>query len=56
MLVTTDNGVVAVSPEARGVRLTGTPSSAGEEFTIEFSQTPVDSRTGGELCKGSTNS
>ncbi len=43
MLVTTDNGVVVVSPEAPGVRLTGTPSSAGgEEFTVAFSRTPVD--------------
>ena len=53
MLVTTDNGVVAVSPEAPGVRLTGTPSSAGgEEFTIEFSQTPVDSVLAGGTVQG----
>ena len=36
MLVTTDSGVVVVSPEADGVRLTKTPSSTGgEEYAVD---------------------
>ncbi|MCB1263229.1 MAG: acyl-CoA/acyl-ACP dehydrogenase [Mycobacterium sp.] len=43
MLVTTDSGVAVVSPAAPGMRLTGTPSSAGgQEFTVAFAETPVD--------------
>jgi alkylation response protein AidB-like acyl-CoA dehydrogenase len=44
MLVSTDSGVVVVSPRSHGVRLTPTPSSAGgEEFVVEFSDVAVDS-------------
>lgn len=43
MVVTTDSGVVVVSPRADGVRLTPTPSSAGgEECAVEFSDAAVD--------------
>lgn len=43
MLVSTDSGVVVVSPEADGVRLTHTPSSAGgEEYAAEFRDVAVD--------------
>lgn len=42
MLVSTDSGVVVVSPQADGVRLTATPSSAGgEEAAVEFRDVPV---------------
>ena len=42
MLVSTDNGVVVVSPEADGVRLTATPTSAGgEESAVEFRDVAV---------------
>ncbi|OSC38516.1 acyl-CoA dehydrogenase family protein [Mycobacterium decipiens] len=37
MLVTADNAVVVVSPEADGVRLDGTPTSSGaDEYTVTF--------------------
>ena len=37
MLVSTDSGVVVVSPRADGVRLVHTPTSAGgEEYAVEF--------------------
>jgi 3-oxo-4-pregnene-20-carboxyl-CoA dehydrogenase alpha subunit len=43
MLVSTDSGVVVVSPKAEGVRLTATPTSAGgEECVVEFSDVAVD--------------
>jgi alkylation response protein AidB-like acyl-CoA dehydrogenase len=43
MLVSTDSGVVVVSPTAAGVRLTKTPNSAGgEEFAVTFSDVEVD--------------
>ncbi|MBU3750599.1 MAG: acyl-CoA dehydrogenase [Mycobacterium sp.] len=43
MLVSADNGVVAVSPEDDGVRLTATPTSSGvEEFAVEFRDVEVD--------------
>ena len=43
MLVTTDSGVVVVSPQADGVRVTRTPSSAGgEEFAVEFGDVAVE--------------
>ena len=42
MLVSTDSGVVVVSPQADGVRLTATPTSAGgEEAVVEFRDVPV---------------
>jgi alkylation response protein AidB-like acyl-CoA dehydrogenase len=42
MVVTTDAGVVAVSPEADGVTLTRTPTSNGsDEFVVTFTDTPV---------------
>lgn len=42
MVVTTDAGVVAVSPEAEGVTLTRTPTSNGsDEFVVTFADTPV---------------
>ena len=44
MVVSTDSGVVVVSPRAGGVRLTPTPTSAGgEEYAVEFSDVSVDS-------------
>lgn len=44
MLVSTDSGVVVVSPTAAGVRLTKTPNSAGgEEFAVTFSDVEIDS-------------
>lgn len=44
MLVSTDSGVVVVSPNASGVRLMPTPASAGgEEAVVEFSDVAVDS-------------
>lgn len=46
MLVSTDSGIVVVSPHADGVRLTKTPNSAGgEEFAVTFSDVEVDSGT-----------
>ena len=43
MLVTTDSGVVVVSPKADGVKLTKTPSSAGtDEYAVQFSDVAVD--------------
>lgn len=43
MLVSTDSGVVVVSPKADGVRLTAAPTSTGgEEFVVEFSDVSVD--------------
>lgn len=43
MLVSTDSGVVVVSPTAAGVRLVPTPTSAGaEECAVEFSDVVVD--------------
>lgn len=42
MLVSTDNGVVVISPKADGVRVIPTPSSAGgEEAAVEFSDVAV---------------
>lgn len=43
MLVTTDTGVVVVAPDARGLRITQSPSATGaEEYTLEFSDVVVD--------------
>lgn len=43
MVVTTDSGVVVVSPHADGVRLITTPNSAdGDEYAVEFSDVTVD--------------
>lgn len=43
ILVSTDGGVVVVSPEADGVRLVATPASAGgEECAVEFRDVVVD--------------
>ena len=43
MLVSTDAGVVVVSPDADGVRLSPTPTSTGAaEFVVEFVDTAVD--------------
>jgi alkylation response protein AidB-like acyl-CoA dehydrogenase len=43
MLVSTDGGVVVVSPQADGVTLTRTPTSAGgEEFAVGFNDVAVD--------------
>ncbi len=43
MLVSTDSGVVVVSPKADGVRLITTPNSAGgEEYAVEFSDVAVE--------------
>lgn len=43
MLVSTDNGIVVVSPQADGVRLTATPCSAdSREYAVEFSDVAVD--------------
>lgn len=44
MLVSTDIGVVVVSPDDDGVRVTKTPtSSGGDEFAVEFRDAAVDS-------------
>jgi len=52
MVVTTDAGVVVVSPGADGVRLTATPNSTGtEEYAVEFSDVMVD---GGAVLAGVT--
>lgn len=43
MLVSTDGGVAVVSPQAEGVTLTKTPSSAGgDEFAVRFTDVAVD--------------
>lgn len=43
MLVSTDGGVVVVSPDEDGVRITKTPTSAGgDEFAVEFRDAAVD--------------
>ena len=43
MLVSTDSGMVVVSPKADGVRLITTPNSAGgEEYAVEFSDVAVE--------------
>lgn len=43
MLVTTDSGVVVVSPKADGVRLITTPnSSGGDEYAVEFRDVAVE--------------
>ena len=43
MLVSTDGGVVVVSPDDEGVRVTQTPTSAGgDEFAVEFRDAAVD--------------
>ena len=43
MLVSTDGGVVVVSPHADGVTLTRTPTSAGDdEFAVGFNDVAVD--------------
>jgi alkylation response protein AidB-like acyl-CoA dehydrogenase len=44
ILVSTDSGVVVVSPRADGVRMTPVPTSAGsEEYVVEFADVVVDS-------------
>jgi len=44
MLVSTDSGVVVVSPDDDGVRVTRTPTSTGgDEFAVVFSDVAVDS-------------
>lgn len=43
ILVTTDNGVVVVSPKASGVQLTKTPTSNhSDEYTVTFTDADVD--------------
>lgn len=43
MLVSTDGGVVVVSPDEDGVRIIKTPTSAGgDEFAVEFRDAAVD--------------
>lgn len=43
MLVSTDSGVVVVSPDDDGVRVTKSPTSAGgDEFSVEFRDAAVD--------------
>lgn len=42
LVVTADTGVVVVSPSAPGVRLVRTPSSAGEEYAVEFRDVAAD--------------
>ncbi len=42
LLVSTDNGIVMVSPHADGVRLTKTPTSNGsDEYAVTFTDVPV---------------
>lgn len=43
MLVSTDSGVAVISPQAPGVTLTATPSSAGgDEYAVQFADAAVD--------------
>ena len=43
MVVSTDSGVVVVSPKAAGVRVTKTPTSTGgEEYAVQFADVAVD--------------
>ncbi len=52
MLVSTDSGVVVVSPDDDGVRVTKTPSSSGgDEFAVEFRDVAVgpDAVLGGDV-------
>ncbi|WP_439031627.1 acyl-CoA dehydrogenase family protein [Gordonia terrae] len=43
LLVATDAGVVAVSPDAQGITVTRTPASSGwGEYTVTFDDVPVD--------------
>ena len=43
IVVSTDSGVVVVSPKADGVRLTKTPTSTGgEEYAVQFTDVAVD--------------
>lgn len=52
MLVSTDSGVVVVSPKADGVRLTATPTSTGaDECVVEFSDVAVASD---DVLRGAT--
>jgi alkylation response protein AidB-like acyl-CoA dehydrogenase len=44
LVVSTDSGVVVVSPKADGVSLTQTPTSThSDEYVVTFANTPVDS-------------
>lgn len=44
LVVTTDNGVVVVSPQAAGVELTKTPTSTGgDEYAVTFTDVAVES-------------
>ncbi len=44
LVVSTDSGVVVVSPKADGVSLTQTPTSThSDEYVVTFTDTPVDS-------------
>lgn len=48
MLVSTDDGVVVVSPHAEGVHLTATPTSTGgAEFAVSFCDVEVDAGLAG---------
>jgi alkylation response protein AidB-like acyl-CoA dehydrogenase len=52
MLVSTDSGVIVVSPDDDGVRVTKTPSSSGgDEFAVEFRDVAVgpDAVLGGDV-------
>lgn len=52
MVVSTDGGVVVVSPDADGVRLIATPTSTGtEEYAVEFSDVVVEP---GAILEGAT--
>lgn len=53
MLVTADNGVVVVSPEADGVQVTKTPTAnGGDEYTVTFTDAPVDGVLDGAQPRG----
>ena len=46
-----DQGVALVEPDARGVRMTRTPSSSGEpEYAIELDHAPIAGMLGGPEC------
>ena len=50
ILVSTDSGVVVVSPDDAGVRVIKTPASAGgDEFAVEFRNAAVDSVLDGAI-------
>lgn len=53
LIVTADSAVVVVSPKADGVTVTKTPTSnRGDEYTLTFSDAPVDGVLEGATARG----